>query len=115
MASIRGSVEESELAWQQKKDIGHNPGYLPPSKLISLQRQSNGFGFTLRHFVVYPPELIRKTSEPDPGVNGIDHHVDDAERQKSEPMDTVFVRQVAPSGPADRAGLSTGDQIVSVK
>ena len=23
-------------------------------------------------------------------------------------MDTVFVRQVAPSGPADRAGLSTG-------
>lgn len=46
--------------------------------------------------------------QPDPGVNGIDHHVDDAERQKSEPMDTVFVRQVAPSGPADRAGLSTG-------
>ncbi|PFX24563.1 rho GTPase-activating protein 21-A-like isoform X2 [Stylophora pistillata] len=114
MASIRGNVEESELAWQQKKDIGHNPGYLPPSKLISLHRQSNGFGFTLRHFVVYPPELIRKTSEPDPGVNGIDYHVDDAERQKSQPMDTVFVRQVAPSGPADRAGLSTGDQIVSV-
>ena len=25
-------------------------------------------------------------------------------------MDTVFVRQVAPSGPADRAGLSTGEQ-----
>lgn len=46
--------------------------------------------------------------QPDQGVNGIDHHVDDAERQKSEPMDTVFVRQVAPSGPADRAGLSTG-------
>ena len=51
------------MAWQQKKDIGNNPEFLPPSKLISLQRQSNGFGFTLRHFVVYPPELIRKTSE----------------------------------------------------
>lgn len=57
------SFQESELAWHQKKDIGNNPGFLPPSKLISLQRQSNGFGFTLRHFVVYPPELIRKTSE----------------------------------------------------
>lgn len=43
-----------------------------------------------------------------PGINGLDHHVDDIERQKAEPMDTVFVRQVAPSGPADRAGLSTG-------
>ena len=26
-------------------------------------------------------------------------------------MDTVFVRQVAPSGPADRAGLSTGNAL----
>lgn len=42
------------------------------------------------------------------GVNGLDHHVENVERQKTEPMDTVFVRQVAPSGPADRAGLSTG-------
>lgn len=49
---------------------------------------------------------------PRPGVNGLDHHVDDAERQKTEPMDTVFVRQVAPSGPADRAGLSTGENYV---
>lgn len=46
-----------------------------------------------------------------PGVNGLDHHVDDIERQKAEPMDTVFVRQVAPSGPADRAGLSTGNAL----
>ena len=45
---------------------------------------------------------------PGPGINGLDHHDDDIERQKAEPMDTVFVRQVAPSGPADRAGLSTG-------
>lgn len=44
-----------------------------------------------------------------PGVNGLDLCVDDVERQKTEPMDTVFVRQVAPSGPADRAGLSTGE------
>lgn len=48
---------------------------------------------------------------PGPGINGLDHHVDDIERQKAEPMDTVFVRQVAPSGPADRAGLSTGNTL----
>lgn len=114
MASIRDEHEESVVTSQQ--DISGKPSFLSPSKLISLHRQSNGFGFTLRHFVVYPPELIRKSSEssPSPGVNGIDHHVDDVERQKAEPMDTVFVRQVAPSGPADRAGLSTGDQILSV-
>ena len=53
----------SELSWEQINDFGGNPAFLPPSKLISLQRQSNGFGFTLRHFVVYPPELIRKSSE----------------------------------------------------
>lgn len=114
MASIRDEHEESVVTSQQ--DISGKPSFLSPSKLISLHRQSNGFGFTLRHFVVYPPELIRKSSEssPSPGVNGIDHHDDDVERQKAEPMDTVFVRQVAPSGPADRAGLSTGDQILSV-
>ena len=48
---------------------------------------------------------------PGAGINGLDHHVDDIERQKAEPMDTVFVRQVAPSGPADRAGLSTGNNL----
>lgn len=115
MASIRVKIEESELASQQNKDSGYSL-FPSPSKLINLQRQSNGFGFTLRHFVVYPPELVRKSSEstPRPGVNGIDHHADEIERRKVEPMDTVFVRQVAPSGPADRAGLSTGDQVVSV-
>ncbi|KAK2561195.1 Rho GTPase-activating protein 21 [Acropora cervicornis] len=115
MASIRVKIEESELASQQNKDSGYS-SFPSPSKLINLQRQSNGFGFTLRHFVVYPPELVRKSSEssPRPGVNGIDHHADEIERRKVEPMDTVFVRQVAPSGPADRAGLSTGDQVVSV-
>lgn len=50
------------MASQQNKDSGY-VSFLSPSKLINLQRQSNGFGFTLRHFVVYPPELIRKSSE----------------------------------------------------
>lgn len=28
----------------------------PGLKLIALRRSPNGFGFTLRHFIVYPPE-----------------------------------------------------------
>lgn len=45
------------------------------------------------------------------GINGLENavsHVEDVNTQKTEPVDTVFVRQVTPSGPADRAGLSTG-------
>lgn len=62
------------------------------------------------HLKLGPIFFFLKPS-PEPGVNGLDHHVDDIERQKAEPMDTVFVRQVAPSGPADKAGLSTGNAL----
>lgn len=31
-----------------------------------------------------------------------------------EPMDTIFVKQVKEGGPAEKAGLRTGDRIVSV-
>ena len=32
-------------------------------KAVTLERQGNGFGFTLRHFVVYPPEVVKKGGE----------------------------------------------------
>lgn len=37
------------------------PGSRGPRSLY-LRRQENGFGFTLRHFIVYPPEPIEVSS-----------------------------------------------------
>ena len=33
------------------------------SRSVSLLRANGGFGFTLRHFVIYPPDLINKSNE----------------------------------------------------
>ena len=38
-----GGEEEEPFSW-------------PGPKTLRLQRTSQGFGFTLRHFIVYPPE-----------------------------------------------------------
>eukprot|EP00090_Calanus_glacialis_P009978 TRINITY_DN1835_c0_g1_i1.p1 TRINITY_DN1835_c0_g1~~TRINITY_DN1835_c0_g1_i1.p1 ORF type:complete len:1716 (-),score=684.24 TRINITY_DN1835_c0_g1_i1:112-5259(-) len=64
---------------------------------LRIERKDNGFGFTLRHFIVYPPE---EGSEAGPPIQ--------------EPMDTIFVKSVKDQGPAVVAGLNIGDRIVSV-
>ncbi|KAG9276785.1 rho GTPase-activating protein 21-like [Astyanax mexicanus] len=38
----------------------------PGPKTLRLRRNSQGFGFTLRHFIVYPPDFI---TSPDPSVS----------------------------------------------
>ncbi|KAK0089316.1 hypothetical protein PV325_008071 [Microctonus aethiopoides] len=82
---------------QQKPESSPSRG---PRTLL-LRRSENGFGFTLRHFIVYPPESCCLL----PGH----------ERTKiDEPMDTIFVKQVRTNSPASEAGLRTGDRVVSV-
>ncbi|XP_067863234.1 rho GTPase-activating protein 21-like isoform X2 [Heptranchias perlo] len=82
----------------------------PGPKTISLRRNSQGFGFTLRHFIVYPPESAVHTNIKDE-ENG---NKGGQTRGKLEPMDTIFVKQVKEGGPAHGAGLCTGDRIVKV-
>ncbi|XP_039296371.1 rho GTPase-activating protein 21-B isoform X3 [Nilaparvata lugens] len=78
--------------------VGSRSGGGPRSLL--LKRSENGFGFTLRHFIVYPPESYTVLV---PGC-----------RSGCEPMDTMFVKSVRPNSPAACAGLQTGDRVVSV-
>ncbi|XP_072535375.1 rho GTPase-activating protein 21a isoform X3 [Salminus brasiliensis] len=81
----------------------------PGPKTLHLRRTSQGFGFTLRHFIVYPPESAVHYSlkDEDNGSRG-------RQRNRLEPMDTIFVKQVKEGGPAHGAGLCTGDRIVKV-
>ncbi|XP_033841584.1 rho GTPase-activating protein 21-like isoform X1 [Periophthalmus magnuspinnatus] len=81
----------------------------PGPKTLHLRRTSQGFGFTLRHFIVYPPESAVHNSLKDEenGSRG-------RQRNRLEPMDTIFVKQVKEGGPAHGAGLCTGDRIVKV-
>uniref|UniRef100_A0A8C7SJ20 Rho GTPase activating protein 21b n=1 Tax=Oncorhynchus mykiss TaxID=8022 RepID=A0A8C7SJ20_ONCMY len=81
----------------------------PGPKTLRLRRTSQGFGFTLRHFIVYPPE-----SAVHPYPFPEEHGRRGKQRNRLEPMDTIFVKQVKEGGPANEAGLCTGDRIVKV-
>ncbi|XP_061383499.1 rho GTPase-activating protein 21-B isoform X9 [Danaus plexippus] len=98
------------------------PGTLAPSAPISstslstncsaprtivIQRPDarHGFGFTLRHLVVYPPESLNELYEDA-------RHL--AVGAVGAPMDTIFVRSVRAGGPAAAAGLRAGDRVLAV-
>ncbi|XP_063075731.1 rho GTPase-activating protein 21 isoform X2 [Engraulis encrasicolus] len=81
----------------------------PGPKTLCLRRTAQGFGFTLRHFIVYPPESAVHSSLKDE-----DHSHRGRQRGRLEPMDTIFVKQVKEGGPAHGAGLCTGDRLVKV-
>ncbi|XP_062424998.1 rho GTPase-activating protein 21 isoform X2 [Rhea pennata] len=91
------SEEEEAFSW-------------PGPKTVVLRRTSQGFGFTLRHFIVYPPESAVQFSFKDE-ENG---NRGGKQRNRLEPMDTIFVKQVKEGGPAFEAGLCTGDRIIKV-
>ncbi|XP_053569912.1 rho GTPase-activating protein 21 isoform X2 [Bombina bombina] len=98
--------EQSEMVSPAEEEVFSWPG----PKSVSLRRTSEGFGFTLRHFIVYPPESAVQTSIKDE-ENG---NKGGRQRNRLEPMDTIFVKQVKEGGPAYEAGLCTGDRIIKV-
>uniref|UniRef100_A0A8B9FE86 Rho GTPase-activating protein 21 n=1 Tax=Amazona collaria TaxID=241587 RepID=A0A8B9FE86_9PSIT len=95
--AVSPSEEEETFSW-------------PGPKTVVLRRTSQGFGFTLRHFIVYPPESAVQFSFKDE-ENGSRQG---KQRNRLEPMDTIFVKQVKEGGPAFEAGLCTGDRIIKV-
>lgn len=75
-------------------------------RTIVLQRQNGAFGFTLRHFIVYPPDVQDPAIAKKLELCGLANF--------SQPMDTVFVKKVIPNSEADNAGLKEGDRIIAV-
>uniref|UniRef100_A0AAQ4QH61 Rho GTPase activating protein 23a n=1 Tax=Gasterosteus aculeatus aculeatus TaxID=481459 RepID=A0AAQ4QH61_GASAC len=88
---------------------GVGVGWKGPRTLV-LHKNSLGFGFTLRHFIVYPPESALHTNLKDE-ENG---NAKGYQKGRLEPMDTIFVKSVREKGPAHQAGLCTGDRLVKV-
>ncbi|XP_058499663.1 rho GTPase-activating protein 21 isoform X2 [Solea solea] len=92
--TMQNPTEEEVFSW-------------PRPKTVLLRRTSQGFGFTLRHFIVYPPESTMHSFPEEVYGRG-------RPRNRLDPMDTIFVKQVKEGSPAHGAGLCTGDRIVKV-
>ncbi|XP_058063511.1 uncharacterized protein LOC131213485 [Anopheles bellator] len=82
-------------------------GVVSGLRVVVLHRHNGDFGFTLRHFIVYPPDSVTSSAAASsiPGV-GLLNFV--------HPMDTVFVKKVHPNTPAYLAGLQEGDRLLAV-
>uniref|UniRef100_A0A1B6CU09 Rho GTPase-activating protein 21 n=1 Tax=Clastoptera arizonana TaxID=38151 RepID=A0A1B6CU09_9HEMI len=102
--SPRSSARPSDVNKGCPRDA--REGWHRGPRSLFLRRCENGFGFTLRHFIVYPPESYT--------VLAGDRRLGLRAGALDEPMDTIFVKNVRPNSPASVAGLATGDRIVSV-
>ncbi|XP_078702645.1 rho GTPase-activating protein 23-like isoform X2 [Branchiostoma floridae x Branchiostoma belcheri] len=98
-----------------------DPASWPGPRTVNLKRCGDGFGFTLRHFIVYPPDsAVQEHLQYEAGGAPPEDTEGGIRKKKSskisslEPMDTIFVKHVKEGGPAQQAGLNTGDRIVSV-
>ncbi|KAM8817872.1 rho GTPase-activating protein 23 isoform 2-T2 [Rhynchonycteris naso] len=105
-------MEQLPLGPKDGCSPGHPLPWQGPRTLRLHKSIQDGFGFTLRHFIVYPPESAVHCSlkeEENGGRGG-----GPSRRHRLEPMDTIFVKNVKDEGPAHRAGLRTGDRLVKV-
>uniref|UniRef100_A0A2I2Y5Y5 Rho GTPase activating protein 21 n=1 Tax=Gorilla gorilla gorilla TaxID=9595 RepID=A0A2I2Y5Y5_GORGO len=94
--------EQSETVSLSKDETFSWPG----PKTVMLKRTSQDFGFTLRRFIVYPPESAIQFS-----------YKDEENGNRGKPLGPNgyhFVKQVKEGGPAFEAGLCTGDRIIKV-
>lgn len=55
-AKQKDGRDQSETAATASPGPEEEPFSWPGPKMLRLRRTSQGFGFTLRHFIVYPPE-----------------------------------------------------------
>ncbi|XP_034022061.1 rho GTPase-activating protein 21-A-like isoform X2 [Thalassophryne amazonica] len=108
-AKQKDGRDQSEASATASPAVEEEPFSWPGPKTLHLRRTSQGFGFTLRHFIVYPPESAVHNS-----LKGEENGTRGRQRNRLEPMDTIFVKQVKEGGPAHGAGLCTGDRIVKV-
>ncbi|XP_058444352.1 uncharacterized protein LOC131425997 isoform X2 [Malaya genurostris] len=101
-------VPSSQPISQNSNQVFATTGLLSGPRLVVLHRHNGDFGFTLRHFIVYPPP--EATSDPNAGrlaaAAGMPNF--------AQPMDTVFVKKVHPNSPAFLAGLQEGDRLLAV-
>ncbi|XP_077952286.1 rho GTPase-activating protein 21a isoform X6 [Gasterosteus aculeatus] len=117
-AKQKDGRDQSEASAVASLGPDEEPFSWPGPKTLRLRRTSQGFGFTLRHFIVYPPEsAVHNSLKVTPrgfGYSDEDNGSRGRQRNRLEPMDTIFVKQVKEGGPAHGAGLCTGDRIVKV-
>lgn len=78
-----------------------NSNTIQPKVVVIRRRPNQGFGFTLRHFIAYPPE-------DDPSWP------ENSNSYQRKAMETIFIKEVQASGPACYAGLQTGDRVLMV-
>ncbi|XP_028286115.1 rho GTPase-activating protein 23-like [Parambassis ranga] len=103
--------------WSNEKRRRHSSGEVGGMlwqglRTVFLKKNSQGFGFTLHHFIVYPPETSCQRYTDDENTNA--KRKVGCQRSCLEPMDTIFVKSIKDHGPAKRAGLCTGDRLVKI-
>ncbi|XP_071040617.1 rho GTPase-activating protein 23 isoform X2 [Parasteatoda tepidariorum] len=84
-------------------------------RTVTLVKDKSGFGFTLRHFIVYPPTSFN--SGKNKQVRKEDASIAEAQWKldcRNKPMDTIFIREVKEDSPAYHAGLNKGDRILAI-
>ncbi|XP_052258523.1 uncharacterized protein LOC127863158 isoform X3 [Dreissena polymorpha] len=86
-------------------------------RTVHIPRTERGYGFTLRHFIVYPPapkNFLKERDYTSDEDQREELYYQQIESGSLQPLDTIFVKNVREGGPAQLAGLNAGDRIISV-